>query len=426
MSVRCRRSRLSTEPPDDTRPVLVVGASLGGLRIAESLRRNGFAGPLTVMGAEAHLPYNRPPLSKAALLEGVDHAGLAFPRRSSLDDVEWLLGSVAESASFEQQYVHALDGSRRDYRALVVATGVRPRRLPIDTGTATGRHVLRTLDDAASLRAALMPGALVVVVGSGFIGCEVAATAVARGCHVTVVSDVALPMQRPLGALLAAELMRRHEGHGVVFRMSVRVERLEVTDGRVTAVLLGDGSKLPCDVVVEALGSVPNTEWLEGNDLDRDHGIRTDSGLRVLRRDGTPWPTVFAVGDVARFPNEAFGGGEYAIEHWNIPTETGRRAGAVLAASLTSPQTLPEVLAARFAPMPSFWSDQYDVHLLSIGMLGLATRVELLEGRLADECVVGYFQGDRLVGVCGIGMAAEVQRLRSGIGIAPLHEGTAR
>ncbi|MHB1235152.1 MAG: NAD(P)/FAD-dependent oxidoreductase, partial [Microbacteriaceae bacterium] len=241
-----------------TEPVVIVGASLGGLRTAEALRRAGYAGPVRVIGDEVHAPYNRPPLSKEVLTAGVTHQAVAFPARESTADVEWMLGARAIGVDLPAQTVILHDGTAVRYGDLVIATGLRPRRLPLPF--LSGRHAIRTLDDAMALRSELVPGARVVVAGSGFIGCEVAATATKLGCAVTVVSPSDEPLIRPLGRLLGAEIRRRHQARGIVFRRECRVVGFEGAD-RLTGVVLDDGSVEPADVLVEAIGCEPNTGW---------------------------------------------------------------------------------------------------------------------------------------------------------------------
>ena len=209
------------------------------------------------------------------------------------------------------------------------------RRLPVPgppPTAAAGRHVIRTLDDAIALRAALVPGARLVVLGAGFIGCEVAATARTLGCEVHCVAIDEFPMLRPLGPVLAAELQRRHEAQGVVFHLGVGVAEI-LGDERVEGVVLTDGTRLEADVVLEALGSRCNVEWLEGNGLDLSDGVLTDAALRPVAA-ATAVDGVAVVGDIARFPNRRFDDAAFRVEHWNVPTDTGRRAGAVLAAYL--------------------------------------------------------------------------------------------
>jgi NADPH-dependent 2,4-dienoyl-CoA reductase/sulfur reductase-like enzyme len=399
---------------------LVVGAGLGGLRTAESLRAGGFTGQVLVIGDEDWAPYNRPPLSKEALAGELEHDKLAFRVRSSAADVVWRHGERVQSADLDGRSVTVGSGENLAYDALVAATGVSARRLPLPGPPPTaagGRHVIRTLDDAIGLRAALVPGARVVVLGAGFIGCEVAATARRLGCEVHCVAIDSLPMIRPLGVDLAAELRRRHEAQGVTFHLGVGVTEF-LGDEHVSGVVLSDGTRLDADVVLEALGSRCNVEWLEGNGLDLTDGVLTDTALRPMR-DGVPVDGVAAVGDVVRFPNLRFDDRAWRVEHWNIPTDSGRRAGTVLSAFLGG-EGYDEVAGAPWTLLPSFWSDQYDTRLQSYGMPGLADPdgIRLLEGTLDDECVVGYHRGDDLVGVVGIGMLRAVNGYRDKVGRA--------
>jgi len=396
-----------------TTPVVIVGASLAALRTAEALRRSLYTGPITIIGDEPHLPYNRPPLSKAALSSAVAHKDLAFFLKPELAGVEWVLGRRIISADLEHQSVTDNVGTVYQYTALVAATGVRPKRLALSENPLE-RFVLRSIGDATRLRSALIPGVRVVVAGAGFIGCEVATVARSLGCDVTVVSAGTYPMERTLGTELARELMRRHALRGISFRMSTTIS--ESTGHPLSSVRLADGGVLPCDVLVEAIGSEWNAEWLAGSDLDAQAGVATDSSMRVLRKSGEPWPNVFAVGDLARFPNSAYAVESFSVGHWNIPTETGKRAGRLIACLINDPQRLDSLVAEEFHPIPSFWSDQFDVHLLAFGMLGLADSIVLLHGSIESQNVFGYFRGQHLVGVCGIGMRSTVCSYRTKVG----------
>ncbi|NDE89272.1 MAG: NAD(P)/FAD-dependent oxidoreductase, partial [Micrococcales bacterium] len=182
-----------------THPVVIVGASMGGLRTAESLRRFGYTGPITVIGQEIHAPYNRPPLSKEVLAKEVTHEAVAFEQRPATADVNWVLGTKAVSLDSEHNTVTDSEGQVHQYSALVIATGLRPRRVNFPNGELANRFALRTLDDAIALRSQLSEGKNVVIIGGGFIGCEVAATATKLGCNVTVIHNAAHPMLRPLG-----------------------------------------------------------------------------------------------------------------------------------------------------------------------------------------------------------------------------------
>lgn len=386
---------------------------MAGLRTAEGARRAGYSGPIRFLGAEEHAPYNRPPLSKELLqTPGHGHAEVAFPIRSALEEgVEWMLGRPATALDTARQVVTDAHGDEHPYSALVIATGLRPKPLPIDDHGLRGIHVLRTLDDAVALRESLRPGANVVILGSGFVGCEIAATAAKNGATVSIVTQSRVPLERALGPLLGAEMRRRHEAHGVRFFCGESLFGL-VGDPAVERVILTSGVMLECDVLVVAVGSDPNTEWLQGSGLDVSDGVLVDSGLRAVGVDGSVHPSVFAVGDVARYANPLFDDVARRVEHWNLPTETGKRAGQLIAAHLAGDDCEP-LAAAGFAPLPSFWSDQYDAHVLAFGMTYLADRSELVAGSLDDECIVEYYRGDTLVGVCGIGMRSAVQAYRS-------------
>ncbi|MFI6048819.1 NAD(P)/FAD-dependent oxidoreductase [Streptomyces violascens] len=427
-----------------SRPVVVAGASLGGLRAAEQLRAAGWTGPITVVGDEPHMPYNRPPLSKRVLAGTAPFASLAFTPRANTADVEWRLGTRVTGARLRDRVVVLDDGEELGFDGLVVATGLRSRRLrcPGPSGPGSGRHTVRTLSDIRTLRDELtLPGVQLVVVGAGFIGCEVAATAVGLGvAEVTVVDVEPLPMLRPLGELLARTLLRRHEARGVRFALGTGVAGFEGED-RVTGVALSDGRVLTADVVVESVGSIANTEWLAGNGLDLSDGVLTDEHLRVRRvvdgagtaagagrqtcgttaETGGPafgaaaeagrlpystaagagcLPYVVAVGDIARFPNARYDGVPRRVEHWSIPGDTAKHAAKALTAQLRSDSAD----LAPFAPLPSFWSDQYDFRLQSFGSPELGhDDVRLLDGEADGDMLVGYHRDGRLVGVVGLG-----------------------
>jgi 3-phenylpropionate/trans-cinnamate dioxygenase ferredoxin reductase subunit len=368
--------------------ILVVGAGLAGLRTAEALRRHGWEDKVTIVGDEVHLPYTRPPLSKKLLLEGGDHSNVELRRRDSEHETEWLLGRSVASADLTRRVVVLDDGTEVAWDGLVAATGVRPRRLPDSVGGP--RAVLRTLDDSVALNGRLQPGTRVVVIGAGFIGCEVAATALSRGCTVSVVAIDEVPMQVPLGPLVGAELRRRHAAAGVDFHLGTGVRSVDES-----GVVLSDGTRLTADVVVEAIGSAPSTKWLAGNDLDLADGVLTDAQLRLGGVAGT-----VAVGDVARFPNALYDATPRRIEHWQVALDTSAYAARTLAGDLVGdPQLEP------FGTIPTFWSDQASVSLRALGQPGIADEVELLEGDLTAEAAVGYRRDGVLVGVLLLGMA---------------------
>jgi NADPH-dependent 2,4-dienoyl-CoA reductase/sulfur reductase-like enzyme len=326
-------------------------------------------------------------------------------------DVQWRLGATVTAADLAARTVTLEDGSQLEWDGLVAATGVRSRRLPL-TSPQPGRHAIRTLDDCQRLRKDLDRARRVVIIGGGFIGCEVAAAAVSRGLEVTVIEPEPLPMLRPLGADLAAALLRRHQAKGASFRLGVLPEGL-AGESRVESVNLSDGTSVPADLVVESVGSVLNTEWLDGNGLDLINGVLTDDRLRVVARDGiSPGGTgrddVMAAGDVARFPHPLFGGVAGRAEHWTVATDTAKHAGATLARYLTGGDP---AAGGPFTAVPTFWSDQYELRIQSFGVTGLDD-VRVLEGDLDGEVAVGYHRDGQLAGVALIGLGGRYLHYR--------------
>jgi 3-phenylpropionate/trans-cinnamate dioxygenase ferredoxin reductase subunit len=394
--------------------IVIVGASLGGLRAAEQIRAFGWSGELLIIGQERHMPYTRPPLSKELLrtlpseeqLGAAEraHAGVAFPIRRTLAAASWELGVSVTHADLDEDVIQLSDGRSITYDGLVVATGLRPRHLSIP-GPRSGRHVVRTLDDVIRLRPALQPGATVVLVGGGFIGCEVAATARTLGCEVVVVEPLETPMAQALGEELGRALQAYHEARGVGFRLGRAVAAAmaaERSPDRVASLVLDDDTRLSADVVVEAIGCHPNVEWLAGNGLDLGDGVLCDNLMRVEGH-----PDVVAVGDIARFPNPLFDAIPRRVEHWSMPTNTAKRAAATLVRHLVGAR--PD--ADTFAPVPTFWSDQFDLRLQSVGAPELGERTEPLEGDLDSDCAgltdgvaVGYYANSHLVGAVLVGL----------------------
>lgn len=379
---------------------------MAALRTVEALRRHGMTLPITVLGDEAYLPYNRPPLSKEVLASNeVTHEAVAFPIRESINDVTFLTGTKAIAVDMEAQTVTDHRGSAHAFDYLVIATGLTPVKTTYPNEPAAGHHVLRTLDDALSLRPKLRDAARVVIHGGGFVGMEVAATAHKLGCSVTVVARGTHPL-RMLGVELGEAIRRRHESYGVQFQLNATINDL-VGGDTVSGVRLGTGETLSCDVFVEAIGSEPNTGFLGDNDIDITDGILTDSHLRAMKLTGGVWEKVFAVGDVARFPHQLTGDVPQRIEHWNIPTESGKHVAYEIARVEDGFNPV-----KKFHPVPSFWSDQFDIHIFALGLPGLHDRSTLVLGNYDEDCVVEYFKGDTLVGVAGIGYRSVVQGYR--------------
>lgn len=379
--------------------ITIVGASLAGLRTAEAVLAALPEARVTMVGAERYLPYNRPPLSKdaaeALAAPGAD-AAAAFERlvlksRLATGAVDMRLGVAAEA--MEKDALRLSDGTVLRHDWLVAATGLRPRRLAL-RGAEGRRFVLRTFDEAVRLGHAMRPGARMVVAGGGFIGCEIAATARKLGLHVTIVEPMEQPMIGALGPRVAAAMAAMHRAQGVTILAGRSVAAVSDSD---SAVILDDGRALEADLMVEALGSHPNVEWLEGSGADLSNGVLCDNRLIAQGAD-----RLLAVGDVARFPNPLFGLAPRRVEHWCVPGQTARRAAETIAACETGRDPEP-----GFAPMPSFWSDQHGTRLQSFGAPALAEAAEVISGDLAqvgtEPVIVEYHRGGRPVAVLGLG-----------------------
>jgi 3-phenylpropionate/trans-cinnamate dioxygenase ferredoxin reductase subunit len=345
-----------------SRPIVIVGASLAGLRAAQATRAAGWEGGLVVVGEEPHRPYTRPPLSKE-LLVGAPHAG-EFPCAEL--DVEWRLGVKATKLDLERRTVTA--GDELEYSKLVIATGTRARRWPGETPAKA--YTIRDLDDARALKGALSTARSVAIVGAGFIGCEVASSARKLGLDVTLIDIAELPMPA-LGPELGERCAELHREHGVELKLGGGVASLD---------------ELEADVIVVALGAVPNIEWLEGSGLTLDRGVVCDATLQAA-------PDVYAAGDIAVWPHPMAGGNPIRIEHWTNAAEQGTHVGRNLLAEEPQP----------YAAVPYFWTDQYDVKIQAVGLASQAQSMHPLEDRVLAGvrdgrvvCVVTFNNARRL------------------------------
>lgn len=386
--------------------LVVVGASLAGLRAAQAARKAGFDGDLVMVGEERHLPYTRPPLSKE-LLAGehtVDRVSLPCDELG----IDWRLGAPAEKLDRARRRVVLSDGEEVEYDRLVLATGSRPRRWPGAGGALDGVYVLRNLEDAIALRAAFDQRPRVVVVGAGFIGCEVAQTARKEDLDVTLIDIAPTPML-PLGPALGGWCAELHRDHGVDVRLGTGVGGL-IGEGRVDAVELADGERVPADIVVVGLGAVPNTEWLAGSGLTLDPGLQCDATLTAAGD-----PDILGAGDIVTWPHPLADGEAIRIEHWTVAAEQGQLAGrnVVLDPGERKPYVAP----------PYFWSDQYDVKIQSLGLPGRAEGVELLESTPdGSRRVYGGARDSRLVGIIAINAARRLGSYRMALEDPPVFE----
>lgn len=376
--------------------IVVVGASLAGLRAVQALRAADFAGEITLIGAENHAPYNRPPLSKS-VLDGDDD--IALPGAEQLEG-GWLRNRRATSLRTDERLVVLDDGSEIAFDGLVVATGASPRRFDAQPA---GVHSLRTVDDALALRAELAAApAHVTVIGGGFIGSEVASTARRRGISVTLVDAGSHPMVTTLGTHGARWLARHHQRHGVDLVSGVRALGFD-GESRATAVLLSDGRRIPTDVVIAGTGVVPNTAWLRGSGLKLDNGVVCTSSLFAEGES-----SIVAAGDVARWSHPLYNGELIRVEHWANANEQGALAARNLLTGLDAAET--------YAPVPSFATHIHGARIQVAGVLALADEERIVVDESAeDRLVVAFSSRGVLVGAVAVNAPKDLIRLKRAI-----------
>ncbi|HKE10711.1 MAG TPA: FAD/NAD(P)-binding oxidoreductase, partial [Myxococcota bacterium] len=380
------------------RRVVIVGGSLAGLRAAETLRREGFDGRLSVTGRERHRPYDRPPLSKEVLSgrRAPETISLRKPEAWEELEVDWRLGCRALSLDLERRAVRLEGGEELGFDGLVIATGATPRTLPGTAGLA-GIHVLRTLDDCLALRAELERGPRVAVVGAGFIGAEVAATCRERGLHVTLLEALAAPLVRGIGPELGALVAEVHRDHGVDVRCGVGVAGFE-GKGQVDGVRLSDGNLVRAEVVVVGVGVVPETAWLEGSGLRLADGVLCDAAC------ATPAEGVVAAGDIARWAHPGYEQ-PIRLEHWTNAVEQGVAAAQRLLAGTQG--------AKPFAPVPYVWSDQYDLKIQIAGLPRGDCALRIVDGTVGERRFVALFErAGQLVAAVGFGRSRQLMGYR--------------
>jgi NADPH-dependent 2,4-dienoyl-CoA reductase/sulfur reductase-like enzyme len=380
--------------------LVVVGASLAGLRAAETARKYGFKGEVVLVGAEDHLPYDRPPLSKAFL----DSKGGEVPWLRTKQHLTERMGMTLKLGA----PATALDPVSRTvtvgdetiaYSTLVIATGATARTLP-GTEEIQGVQTLRTLDDARTLRTAIDGGARMVVIGAGFIGSEVAAGARMRGLDVTIVEALDVPLSRSVGSEIGNFCAAMHKREGTDLRCGVAVAGITAVHGKVVAVRLDDGSVLPADLVVVGIGVVPNTAWLRGSGVllhERDGGVLCDEKL------WTGVPGVYAAGDLAHWPNPLFDGDLMRLEHWTTASEQ---------AATATRNALDPGNAAALSTVPYFWSDWYDHRIQFVG-IPRADEIQVISDELGEDRFLAlYRRGDRLVGALTVDRPGQIMKYR--------------
>ena len=379
--------------------IVIVGAGLAGHAAAERLRESGFTGTLTIVGEEPHRPYNRTPLSKELLTGMATPADLALPAFTDLD-ATWQLGEPATSLDISTRRVTLADGRQLVYDGLVLAPGVRARHLPGAPLHTDHVHMLRTLDDAVAVERSLSRTSdRVAVVGGGFIGCELASTARARGLDVTIVDLSETLLHHGLGAALGEASASLHRDHGVRLHLGVSVQTWEPREKGIR-LHLSDGELIDAEMVVVGVGTDPAQGWLAGSGLAAvTDGIQASQTCHALDTDGRPVDGIVVAGDAACWPNWRFDGIPRRVEHWINAIEMGQCAADNL---LAGPDN-----AVPYTPTPRFWSHQHDTKIQSAGMPALGDTMNVIAGSVASRRFLAAYtrRGTDVTGAAGASRA---------------------
>ncbi len=381
---------------------MIVGGGLAAARTAEQLRRAEYAGPITIVSDEVHLPYDRPPLSKEVLRSEIDDTALKPREWYDEKDITLRLGQAATGIDTSAQTVTLADGTSLGYDELVIATGLVPRRIP-SLPDLDGIRVLRSFDECMALRTHASAAKKAVVVGAGFIGCEVAASLRGLGVDVVLVEPQPTPLASVLGEQIGALVTRLHRDEGVDVRTGIGVAEVR-GQGHVDSVVLTDGTEVPADLVVVGIGSHPATDWLEGSGITVDNGVVCDEAGRASA------PHVWALGDVASWRDAT--GHQVRVEHWsNVADQTRVVVPAMLGREVPSTVVV-----------PYFWSDQYDVKIQCLGEPEATDTVHIVEDD--GRKFLAYYERDgALVGVVGGGLPGKVMKVRAKVAAAvPISE----
>ncbi len=374
--------------------IVIVGGGLAAARTAEQLRRSEYPGAITIVSDEDHLPYDRPPLSKEVLRAEVDDVTLKPAEFYEENDITVVLGNGARSVDTAAKSVKLADGSDLEYDELIIATGLVPKTIP-SFPDLEGIRVLRSLEESIALREHAGTAENAVVVGAGFIGCEVAASLRGMGVNVVLVEPQPSPLASVLGEQVGALVSRLHQAEGVDVRCNVGVAEVRGT-GHVEKVVLSDGTELDADIVVVGIGSRPATEWLEGSGIELNNGVVCDD----VGRTGASH--VWAIGDIASWRHPV--GHQVRVEHWSNVADQAR----VMVPAMLGKEIPPTVT------VPYFWSDQYDVKIQCLGEPEADDTVHVVEDD--GRKFLAFYERDGVVaGVVGGGMPGKVMKVRTKI-----------
>ena len=397
------------KPVSKASGVVIVGGGLAAARTAEQLRKSGYVEPVTIVSDEQHLPYDRPPLSKDVLHDsgrGIGDVTLKPAEFYADNDIALRLGAAAQSVDTAAKTLTLTDGFVLDYDDLVISTGLEPKRIP-SFPDLDGIRVLRSFDEAVALREHAASARRAVIIGAGFIGCEVAASLRKLGVEVVLVEPQPAPLAGVLGEQIGELVARLHRGEGVDVRTGVGVAEVlgpEDPGTGVTGVILSDGSELDADLVVVGIGSRPATDWLVGSGVTLDNGVICDEVGRASE------PHVWALGDVASWRDPD--GHQVRVEHWSNVAEQAR-------------VMVPAMLGLEVPALvvvPYFWSDQYDVKIQCLGEPRAGDVVHIVDDD--GRKFLAYYERDgALVGVVGGGMPGKVMKARAKVAAgAPIGE----
>jgi NADPH-dependent 2,4-dienoyl-CoA reductase/sulfur reductase-like enzyme len=382
--------------------IVIVGASLAGLRAAEALRAEGFNGHLTLIGDEPYLPYDRPPLSKAVLTGWIPAEHTLLPRLRTLVDVEWRLGIAATGLDLATKQVRLADGQIVSFDRLLIATGTRARPWPNQTEAGLeGVFTLRGRDDAKLLQQHLAAKPRrVLVIGGGFTGSEIASAARELALPVTLVERGTAPLVGALGGVIAERVAQLQREAGVDRRCQATVTKLSGdAHGQLRCAHLSDGSTIDTEVAVVALGAIRNTEWLRDSGLAAGtFGVGCDAGCRAFDINAIVTDDVFVAGDIARFPHPLYSYQFLSLEHWGNAVGQARVAAHNMICATTS--RLPHVA------VPTFWSSQFGVNIKSVGVPSAAEEVTITQGSLDEASfVAAYGKAGQLVAAVAFNQA---------------------
>lgn len=373
-----------------THRIVIVGAGECGARAAFALRDKGYEGEITLIGAEPHLPYERPPLSKEGLAEAHGPKHIADAERYQAQVIKVFVDTTVEAIDRTAKRLRTADGRELAYDRLLLATGASPRLFPGQPLAAPSVRMLRTHTDATAIRTALAPGKVVAIIGGGFIGLELAATARKLGAHVVLLEGQPRVLSRGVPEEIAAIVAERHRSEGVDIRCNAAIAGVEA-DAERARIALANGDVVAADLVVVGIGAVPNTALAEAAGLAIDNGIAVDETLC------TSDPDIFAAGDCCSFPLGHYGGRRLRLEAWRNAQDQGTLAAANLLGA-----------AEPVTSLPWFWSDQYDLTLQIAGLAeGATVRRELGDGAFI---LFHLDASGRLIGASGIGTGNAVAR----------------